>query len=92
MARRLALLSEDSHEGPWTRASGSESAVRVKGLGESIVGMEVHLRPEGTLFLVCQEGVTPLQDFNPGEWLRYRAIKRASGSTTALTTVEVLLG
>ena len=91
MGRRLALMAEDTHESPWTRASGHESAIRVRGLGGSKVGVRVDLKPEGELLLFFAEGVTDLKPFNPSEWLRYRVYKIASG-IREMTTVEVLLG
>ena len=91
MGRRLALLAEASHTSPWTRASGCESFVRVKGLGGSRVGMQVELQAGGELLLFCAEGLTDLQPFSPNEWSRYRVVKQAS-EPIDLTTVEVILG
>lgn len=91
MGRRLALLAEGNHQSPWSRTSGSESAVRVKGLGGAKVGMKVELRDGGELLLFFAEGITDLQPFNPREWVRYSVVKLES-SVAQMTTVEVLLG
>jgi len=92
MGRRLALLAETSHEGPWTHANGSESAIRVIGLGiGDKIALIVRLRPDGDLLLFFPEGYSDLKSFSPGEWQKYRVVKLA-GNQRMMTTVEVLLG
>jgi hypothetical protein len=85
-------MAEGSHESPWTRASGGESAVRVRGLAEGDrIAVHVKLEPEGDLLLFFSEGITPLKPFSPRDWMRYRVVKQA-GDHRSMTVVEVLLG
>jgi hypothetical protein len=91
MGRRLALLADTSHDGPWTKASGAESVARVRGLGEGDkVWLMVELEPEGEMILNLVEGLTPLLTFTPGSWKRYKACKQGNGYA-AMTSVEVFL-
>jgi len=90
VARRLALLADDSHEAPWTRASGDESAVRVKGtgVGDKLWMEVIHHSGERTLLTIA-EGTARL--LFPSPMLKYR-VGKVCGGSRCLTTVEVLLG
>lgn len=88
MARKkLALMAFEAGEGPWVRATGEESGVKVSLLkdGES-VGMEV----EGAIGAThCFTGTTAIQ-LLAGQM--YRFVKRVpEGSKPSKTCVEVLL-
>ena len=91
MGRRLALMAENSHESPWTHANGSESAVRVRGLGGGKVGLRVELKDKTELLLFFPEGESSLQPYQPNLWVRYKVLKIRS-EDNFLTFVEVLLG
>ena len=92
MGRRLALLAEGSHESPWTGATGSESAVVVKGLGEgSKVWVKVEHRTGEETLLFVGEGSTPLPASETTGWLRYQ-VGKIVGAVRQLTSVEVSLG
>lgn len=92
MGRRLAMLADATHQTPWTRAIGCESAMVVKGLGEGeVVRLVVDLGTDKDLKIIAlREGRTPLLDPPSVEWKKYRIEKDAVGCWN--TSVEVILG
>lgn len=91
MARRLALLADDSHDGAWIRASGDEASVRVSGLGvDDRVWMTV-IGPDSHNVIPLVEGEHSLLGYNPRRWSRYR-VSKIVGAVRLMTSVEVVLG
>lgn len=91
MARRLALLADDNHEGAWIRASGDEAAVRVRGLGADDRLWMTVIASDSENVIPLVEGEHSLLRYNPSQWSRYR-VSKLIGSFRLMTSVEVVLG
>lgn len=90
MKKRLVLAAcRDTHRTNWMRATGTEHAIWVSGLGEGDVVELVLARPTGELTAIAlSQGSQPMPE---GTWLRYMVSKVADGQTSP-TTVEIALG
>lgn len=91
MARRLALLADDNHEGAWIRASGDEAAARVRGLGPGDHVWMTVITPNEEIRIPLEEGTRSLLGHEPRLWSRYK-VSKIIGSSRLMTSVEVVLG
>lgn len=87
MKRRLVLAAcKDTHRTNWMRATGTEHAVWVSGLGDGDVVELVLARESGELTAVTlSDGSQPMPE---GNWLRYMVAK-VSREPSLPTTVEI---